>query len=323
MNNGLNEVLLEQIGQQILNARHILVVSHVRPDGDAVGSLLGLGLSLQAAGKDVQMALTDGVPSTFRYLEGSDQIRRRPQGVFDLACVVDCSDLIRTGEALNGHPPDINIDHHVTNQNFAQINLVDPSAVATAQILADLLPGLDLPVTQPVAAALLTGLITDTLGFRTSNMNPRALRLAADLMEQGVDLPELYRQALFQRSFEATRYWGYGLRQLQREGRLAWTSLTQADRQAVGYPGRDDADLINILSSIEDVDVVVIFVEQPNQHVKVSWRAQPGFDVSQVALSFGGGGHPAASGADVSGSIEEVRPRVLDSTRLVVSKQKK
>ncbi|HEX7973100.1 MAG TPA: DHHA1 domain-containing protein, partial [Anaerolineales bacterium] len=178
-------------------------------------------------------------------------------------------------------------------------------------------------VTQPVAAALLTGLITDTLGFRTSNMNPRALRLAADLMEQGVDLPELYRQALFQRSFEATRYWGYGLRQLQREGRLAWTSLTQADRQAVGYPGRDDADLINILSSIEDVDVVVIFVEQPNQHVKVSWRAQPGFDVSQVALSFGGGGHPAASGADVSGSIEEVRPRVLDSTRLVVSKQKK
>lgn len=316
--NPANDTIVQNIGQNLYAAQNILVVSHVRPDGDAVGSLLGLGLSLQAAGKDVQMALADGVPSNFRHLQGSEQIRRRPQGKFDLVCVVDCSDLKRAGETINGQTPQINIDHHVTNLNFAIVNLVDTHAVATAQILAELLPKLDLPITQPVAAALLTGLISDTLGFRTSNMNPQALRLAASLMEYGADLPELYRLALIERSYEATQYWGYGLRSMQREGRLAWTCLTLADRQAVGYPGRDDADLINILASIEDIDVVIIFVEQTSKRVKVSWRAQPGFDVSQIALQFGGGGHPPASGADLPGSMEEVIPRVLEATRPLV-----
>ncbi len=311
--------LLNQVRQQLESAQRVLVVSHIRPDGDAIGSLLGWGLSLQAAGKDVQMVLSDGVPSSYCHLSGSEQIRSRPNGSFDWVVVLDCSDLKRAGNVLNGNGlPDLNVDHHITNLNFAKINLVDPAAVATSEILAGLIESLELPLTQPVAAALLTGIITDTIGFRTSNMTPKVLRLAANLMEHGGDLAELYHQALVKRSFEATRFWASGLNQLERDGRLVWATLTQADRKAAGYSGRDDADLINVLSSIEDSDIAVIFVEQPNNSVKVSWRAQPGFDVSKLAVKFGGGGHPAASGAEIQGSLESNRPVVLKATREIL-----
>ncbi len=305
----------QEIGERLKNAGSVVIFSHIRPDGDAVGSLLGLGLALQEAGKRVQMVLSDGVPSSFHHLPASDQVVRRPSGEYDLAVVVDCSDTLRVGPALDGYSrPDINIDHHITNLNFATMNLVEPKAVATSAILGDYLPHWGFPITPPVAAALLTGLISDTLGFRTSNMTPHALRLAADLMELGTDLPELYSQALVRRSFQAARYWGQGLSRLQRQDRLVWTSLTLEDRLVADYPGKDDADLINILSSIEDADISVIFVEQKKGKVKVSWRSQPGFDVSQIALSFGGGGHAAASGAEISGSLAEVQEKVLAQT---------
>jgi phosphoesterase RecJ-like protein len=300
----------------IVNAQRVLVVSHIRPDGDAIGSLLGLGLSLQAAGKDVQMVSEDGVPASLRHLDPERQVRSRPEGAFDLICVVDCSDLERTGKTLRDlGQPHVNIDHHRTNLNFAQLNIVYDTAVATAEILFQLLLQLELPIPTPAAAALLTGLITDTIGFRTSNMTPTAMRMAAELMDRGLNLPELYQKALVNRSFEAVKLWANGLAKIEKEDRLVYTVLTLQDRQAAGYAGRDDADLINILSSIDGADVALILVEQPNKRVKVSWRAVPGVDVSQVALSFGGGGHAAASGAELMGDLSEVLPLVLDKTR--------
>lgn len=313
------EALLPEAAACLADARSILVASHLRPDGDAIGSVLGMGLALQAAGKDVQMVLSDGLPASYRHLEGSQQVRSRPEAPFDFSIVLDCSDLTRLGHALNDTLPDLNIDHHITNLCFARFNLIDTGAVATAEIVAGLLPAFNLPLTLPVAAALLTGIVTDTLGFRTSNMTPRALRIAADLMELGANLPELYQRSLIWRSFEASRYWGKGLAQLERDGRLIWATLTLVDREAVGYPGRDDADLINVLSSITDADISIIFVEQTRHRVKVSWRAQPGFDVSQIALKFGGGGHPAASGAEIMGDLETVKRAVLEATRTLLN----
>jgi phosphoesterase RecJ-like protein len=305
----------QEIGRQLRDARRILICSHIRPDGDAIGSLLGMGLALQEAGKQVQMVLSDGIPASFRHLPGSNQVVKKASGQFDLKVVVDCSDMPRTGTALNGYePPDVNIDHHITNLNFARLNLVIPQAVATSAILAEYLPKWGFQPTPPVAAALLSGLISDTLGFRTSNMTPEALRLAADLMEVGTDLPELYSRALVRRSFESACYWGQGLIKLERKGKVVWTSLTLADREAAGYPGNDDADLINVLSSIDDSDVAIIFVEQRGGKIKVSWRAVPGVDVSAVALSFGGGGHAAASGAEIIGTMAEVQGLVLSQT---------
>lgn len=312
----MNKAWVHTVSHKFQAAEKILIVSHIRPDGDAIGSVLGLGLSLQFVGKHVQMVLSDGIPQTFHHLEGVEQLKQHAEGEFDLICVLDCSDLQRTGKALNGYSqPDINIDHHITNLEFAQINLVDTQAVATAEILAGLIQALNLPMPPSVASALLTGLITDTIGFRTSNVGPDSLRLAASLMEHGANLSELYRLALITRTFEAARFWATGLSTLEKEDRMVWATLTLADRKAVGYPGRDDADLVTVLASIEGADVALIFIEQPDNHVKVSWRAQPGFDVSQIALQFGGGGHPPASGADIPGRLDEVKASVLAATR--------
>lgn len=313
---GLPAELVSTAGKAILAAGRVLVVSHIRPDGDAIGSLLGLSLSLRAAGKEVRMVLSDGVPSSFNHLLGVREIHRRPKGEYDLIIVVDCSDLSRTGAALEGmDTPDLNIDHHVTNTAFGRINLIEPRAVATAEILAVLLEALALPIQPPAASALLTGLITDTIGFRTSNMTPEALRLAASLVEKGADLPGLYQASLVNRSFSATRLWGAGLSRLERAGRLVWTDLPMQAREESGYHGKDDADLINILSAIEEADIALIFLEQGNGHIKVSWRAKPGFDISQLALSFGGGGHPAAAGADIPGTLADVRQMVIEATQ--------
>lgn len=309
--------LNEQIKKRVSNATSILVVSHVRPDGDAIGSLLALGLALQQAGKSVQMVLNDGVPASFRHLPGSGQIRKEPQGEVDLFITVDCADFKRTGKQLeNFRKPDINIDHHITNERFGQVNLIEPEAVATAAILTDYLPAWGLTITPDVAAALVTGIVTDTLGFRTSNTTPAALRQTATLMETGIDMPELYSRALLRHSYVAARYWGAGLSSLKTEDGIVYATLTMADRKSTGYNGNDDADLINMISSIEDHTVGMIFVEQHDQHVKISWRAlQPGIDVSQIAKQFGGGGHAAAAGADIAGTLEEIQPRVLTATR--------
>ncbi len=311
---------LQEAGKIVEASQKILIISHTRPDGDAVGSVLGLGLALQAAGKEVQMILEDGVPKSFHHLAGSDQIQKRAHDVYECSIVVDCSDLTRTGNIfLDAPPPDINIDHHNTNLDFGQVNLVDPLAAATTEILAQIMPDWNLSIDIPIADALLTGLITDTLGFRVASMRPNTLRVAADLFEVGADLTTLYDKALLTRSFKAARYWGTGLSSLQLEGRLLWTQLTLEDRLTADYPGRDDADLINILQTVDDADVFVIFIEQNNGTVKVSWRARRGFDVSQVALKFGGGGHKPAAGAEIHGSLDAVIEDVLAATRPILN----
>lgn len=304
-------------------ANNILITSHKRPDGDAIGSILGLGLALREVGKEVQMVLVDGVPNTFQHLEGSERITKRLKGGYDTSVVLDCSDLLRVGPVFeNGAFPNINIDHHVTNLNFAQINFVDQNVPATAEILAELIPNLGLTISKPTADALLTGILTDTLGFRTLNIHPQTLRVAANLMELGGNLPFLYQKALNNRSYEAIQYWNTGLATLEKDDRLVWASLTIEDRKTIGYPGRDDADLINVLASIEGFAIAMIFVEQPNETVKVSWRAQKGFDVSQIARSFGGGGHKPAAGAEIKGDLDFVKSEVLDLTRAYLKSQK-
>ncbi|MGB7096415.1 MAG: DHHA1 domain-containing protein, partial [Anaerolineales bacterium] len=282
-------------------------------------SLLGLGLSLQDSGKDVQMVLSDGIPEIFRHLPGSEQVKKKSEGEFDLTLVVDCSDRSRAGDALNGISlPDANIDHHPTNTMFGRHNLIDKSAVATAEILGRYLPEYNFSITKQVADALLFGMITDTLGFRTHNMTAHAMKTAANLMEAGGDLPGLYQRGLLSRSYAAARYWGAGLSNLERDGSIIWATLTLKDRSSASYPGRDDADLINFLSTIDAIDVVILFIEQEREQVKVSWRATPAYDVSQVAVNFGGGGHKAAAGASVEGDLEKVRANVINTTKMML-----
>ncbi len=305
------------IKDRLSTAQNILITSHVRPDGDAIGSLLGLGLALENAGKDVQMVLEGGVPKSFRHLASSNRVQKKAGQGFELFITLDCADFKRAGESFQAlEKPDINIDHHITNEQFGVLNLVESDEVATAAILTKYLPAWGFEITPFAAQALLTGLITDTLGFRTSNMTPEALRYAALLMEIGADISDLYMRALVRRSYAAARYWGAGLSRLERSEDIVWSVLTLDDRKVCGYNGDDDADLINMISEIEGSKVGLIFVEQPTGHVKVSWRGlEKGIDVSIVANHFGGGGHAPAAGATIKGHLDELQPLILKTTR--------
>jgi phosphoesterase RecJ-like protein len=308
--------ILGEIKKCFDESKNVIIASHVRPDGDAIGSLLGLGLALKNAGKAVQMVLVDGVPGSFKHLEGSELIVKEPTGEFDTFITVDCADFKRVGKFFESfRRPDVNIDHHKTNERFGTISLIEPEEVATAAILANHLPTWGFEITKPIAAGLLTGIITDTLGFRTLNTNPSALRLCAMLMETGVNMTDLYMRSLVHKTFPAARYWGAGLSSLEEKNGIVWGTLTLEDRKRSGYGGNDDADLINMISAIHGNKVGMVFVEQSDKHVKISWRAlEDGIDVSPIAKQFGGGGHAAAAGADIPGSLDEIQPLVLKAT---------
>ncbi len=315
----MSDALNLQIKQTFERSQRILLTAHIRPDGDAISALLALSYALRSAGKEVQAVFKDGVAEIFQYLPGWEIVKRTVKGDFDLVVILDCSDLDRIGEVIGDRIADLNIDHHVTNVLFGKINLVEPQAVATCAVLAEHMPAWGLTIDQTIAGLLLNGIITDTIGFRTTNMTPAALRLAADLMELGADLPGLYSKALMQRPFEAVRYWGFGLKNLKREDRLIWTTLSLTERKEAQYPGTDDADLNNILSNVNDCDISILFIEQKHKKVKVSWRAQNGYDVSRLAFSFGGGGHKAAAGVEIQGEMDEVLEKVLVETKKLMN----
>ena len=306
--------IIDQIKQALDAVNSVGITTHVRPDGDAIGSVLGLGLALAAKNKQVQMVLPSGVSHTFRHLEGSHLIQKAFTAPCELYISVDCADLKRSRGLPEGCHFDINIDHHITNERFATINLIDPDAVATCAILTELLPKVDLPITRQVADALLTGIVSDSIGYRTSNTNIKALKLSTILMKAGADLYALYNKALISRPFNAAKYWGYALARMQRKDGLVWTSLTLEDRANSGYKLDDDADLTNLLSSIEESRVSVLFVEQSKSKNKISWRSVPGVDVSVLAAEYNGGGHPAAAGAELNKSLQETETLVVART---------
>ncbi|MBI3241617.1 MAG: bifunctional oligoribonuclease/PAP phosphatase NrnA [Chloroflexi bacterium] len=309
----------------IASAQRILLLTHVSPDGDAMGSLLGLHWALKACGKETLPVSADGCPDTFRFLPGSAEVANRAKEPFDLVITLDCADLGRAGkpaEAL-GQPPDINIDHHATNPGFGRLNFVTPEAASTAEIIFDLLPQFGLPLTGPAAECLLCGVVSDTLGFRTSNTTAKVLTTAQKLMAAGADLPRIYDHALNRRSFNAVQLWGQALARATLSDGLAWTTIPLSIKQAVGYNGKGDADLINVLTTINEADVFLIFVEHEKDEVKVSWRARPGWDVAKIAQSFGGGGHVSAAGANLKNiSLAEAEEKVLAATRKIMSNAK-
>lgn len=319
----MDQSSLESLRRQIHAAQSIALVSHERPDGDAVGSLLAFSVALEKAGKRVSAHLVEGLPGSFSFLPGSELVESSLPDAADMWFFVDCSDADRSGfpHQQIPQPIDLNVDHHPTNTRFAKINIVDPQAASTTQLLFDLLPAMGLDLDTDVATNLLAGLVTDTIGFRTQNVTPQVLEQAAVLMRRGASLAELYERLLVKQKYVTVQYWGRGLDRMQRSDGVVWASLTLEDRHKINYPGSDDADLVNILSSIQDTQIAIVFVEQKGGKVKVSWRSRPEHDVSGIALSFGGGGHRQAAGATIEGALEEVQVRVLAATEALLIPQ--
>lgn len=300
------------------SAHTVAIVSHVHPDGDAVGSLLGLGHMLRAAGLTVTLALADPVPHNVHFLPGAQAIVRRVSVRPDVLVAVDSGDRARLGDAVPAEwTIDLNVDHHKTNTFYGRHNVVVPDAPSTTAVLAEYASAWALSIVPEAALALLTGLLTDTLGLRTASVTPETLRLAARLMEAGADLSTAYYEALVAKSAAEIRYTGRGRARARLEDGLIWSYLTRQDRVETGFDEPDDAGLVNALLHAREADLAVVFIEtdQPDE-IKVSWRAKRGWDVGDLARAFGGGGHAAAAGATLAGSLDAVQARVLAATRV-------
>jgi phosphoesterase RecJ-like protein len=306
---------LRQASQLIRSAHRPLVICHVSPDGDAVGSLTGLGRALRQMDLEPILACPDPIPTRFDFIPGSEAIVQDVNTSFDLVISVDCSDLERLGHFPQTPTfesvPLLNIDHHVTNLNFGAVNLVDVQASSTAEVVLRLLEHMAVPLDAELSTCLLTGIVADTRGFRTNNVTIQVMETALKLMKAGAPLPEIAHHSLDRRSTAVVRLWGEALSQLHIEDRVLWTSIPLEKRRAVGYVGNGDAGLVNFLVSADDADAAVVFVEQEDGRIEVGLRARVGFDVAQVALQFGGGGHALAAGCNLPGPLEEAQDCLL------------
>ena len=317
---------LRQASQLIHRAHRPLLVCHVAPDGDALGSLTGLNRALQQMDRSPIAACEDPIPSRFDYIPGVEAVVRDVVAPFDLVVALDCSDLRRMGNFselphFNEHPL-LNIDHHVTNVQFGDVNVVDARASSTAEVLLNLLDFMGVQLDDMLATSLLAGIVTDTRGFRTNNVTPRVLEAALRLTEAGASLSYVSQYGLDQRPMVAVRLWGDALSRLGFEDGIIWTSVPLAMRREIGYQGNGDAGLASFLVSADEADVSVVFVEQEDGSIDVGMRAVPGFNVAEFALRLGGGGHALAAGFGIDGPLEEARERVLDALQADVARQR-
>jgi phosphoesterase RecJ-like protein len=321
----LEQACLERAHRLIKSAQRPLLICHIAPDGDAVGSLVGLGRALRQVGLEPILACPDPIPPDLSFIPGVEKVTKDVDAPFDLVISLDCSDRDRLGHLPQlpafTDAPLLNIDHHVTNSDYGDVNVVDPHASSTAEIVLHLLEYMAIPLDTEIATALLTGIVADTRGFRTSNVAPQVMATALRLMEAGASLPYIAFHSLDSHPTSALRLWGAALSQFQIEDRVIWTSIPLAMRQATGYTDNGDAGLASFLLSAEDADIAVVFVEREEGSVEVGLRAVAGFDVAQVALQFGGGGHALAAGCDLPGPLAEARSRLLAALKPGLAEQ--
>jgi len=312
--------MMSEAARAIREARRVLVAAHLGPDVDAVGSVLAVGHMLAALGIERQLLLRDGLPYEGADLPGAGEIVRGPTGGFDLAVILDCPTLERIGEAAAslGDTAILNIDHHVTNTRFGCLNLVDDTISSTCQLVLRLVAGLGQPLSETLATCILTGLVGDTQGFRTSNTDWRALSDARTLLAAGADLWLANRRVFNNRPRGHLALWGGVLAAASLEDGLVWATIPRPLRLQAGVADDDAAGIVNFLIGTQGTKAAALFSEQSGGTVDVNLRSVPGVDVAAVAAEFGGGGHRQAAGFTVAGTLDGVRDEVLARLRQVV-----
>lgn len=310
--------------QLIQIAAHILIICHIMPDGDAIGSLLGVGWALRKLGKSCTLACVDPVPDKYKFLPGHEEIRNKSAGDEELIITLDASDTERLGTlynaALFGRTPVINIDHHITNIRFGRVNWVEQTA-STAELGLALTEGMSIPLDANIAACLLTGLVTDTRCFRTPNTTQAVLGHATALMDAGASLAEITEKAFGQNSLTRLCIWGKALASATVRDGLIWARLRLEDFKSCDASWQDTEDLVSFLLSTRGINASLLLQEREPGKVEASMRAVRGVNIANVALGLGGGGHPQASGCTVSGTMEQVEAQVLSALSQALREQ--
>lgn len=315
---------LEQIGDVLRSHQSFVLISHVRPDGDAIGSQIALGFSLMAAGKTVRLINEDGLPDNLVFMAGAGKIETPPADPLDVevAIALDTATKPRLGDAaLNAASKAkiwLNIDHHVSNPRYGDLNFIDSTSPATGQILYDLIKALDLPLPEETRDAIYVAVSTDTGSFQYPSTTAKTYEMAADLIRRGLDVGTLNSQTYDNHPYRRVELMRALLNtlELSSDGLVANWELRDQTRLDLELRPEDSEGLIDIIRAIRGVQLAVFFEELPDGKIRVSMRSKDRrLDVCQIALEFGGGGHSLAAGIRMKGPIADAKALVLAAIR--------
>ncbi len=312
---------LDEIVDVIREKNNFLITSHVNPEGDSIGSLIAMFLVLEKMGKKAVMGISDKVPENLKFLPGADRIRQELDSGFspDVAIVLDCPVIERVGWISNFIDEStfiINIDHHISNSSFANINWVEPDSSSVGEILYELFKKLKVDIDTDIAKAVYTAIITDTGGFNYDNTSKRTHMIAGELLEYGIR-PRIMQTEIFEKKELAQlRVLGKALLTIEliEEGKIAVMSLKKEMYAEEGSYDISTEDFINYPRSIKGVEVTILFKEniEVENSTSISFRSTGAIDVNELALKLGGGGHKQASGCTLRIHFNDAKARVLE-----------
>ncbi|MFH1858112.1 MAG: bifunctional oligoribonuclease/PAP phosphatase NrnA [Candidatus Omnitrophota bacterium] len=309
-----------KIIRSIRRHRRFLIASHVNPEGDSLGSALALRRLLLALGKRAEVVLDGSIPEAYRFLPDAACIRKTPSVSYDVAFVIDCPVLDRIGRIqrfLDKQKPLCVIDHHVSSDRFGTVNWIDPKCAAVGEMVHALYKALKVKIALPEAINLYVSLVTDTGSFRYSNTTAKVHALASQLIRKGIRPVEVSSQLFESCTVTSRRLLGLALQTLcvGNGGKLAWLWVTRKMVSRCSSSPEETEGFVDVARSIRGVRAAVFFKEEKEGVIKVSFRAKGSFDVNRIARRFGGGGHRAASGCLLPGTLEKVRTAVLKEVR--------
>uniref|UniRef100_A0A7C3RJA1 Bifunctional oligoribonuclease/PAP phosphatase NrnA n=1 Tax=Dictyoglomus thermophilum TaxID=14 RepID=A0A7C3RJA1_DICTH len=297
-----------------------ILFTHINPDGDAIGSILGFYYFLLEIGKKPYIFLNSPIPSFYRFLlKGDVNTISNLDRSYNIGIVFDCSDIYRVKEDLNVKEKTkilINIDHHTSNSKFGDINIINEKASSVTEIIYDILTKSKFNISINVAACLLTGLITDTGSFRFSNTTPKSLKVASNLVKIGVDISSISKEIYEKRKLSSLKLLGISLLRINVDKDIAWSFINMEDMEKYNATLEDTEGIIDNLRMLKDVRVVVFFYPINEKTLKVSLRSKDNrIDVSKFAQSFGGGGHKEAAGFQVKNNNSDVYNLVINKLK--------
>jgi phosphoesterase RecJ-like protein len=308
-----------EVRRFIAEAREIGCLAHKDADADSLGSALAFADAARRTGRRVWVIVPNPVPRLLRHLPGFEEIAPEPPPL-DLLFTFDCASVHRFGDRadlVKRTPRVVNVDHHASNDGFGTVNVVEPTASATGQVVYDLLRALQYPISKEAATNLYAALLTDTGGFRHENTTEAALRLGADLVGLGADPGWVALRSYKSRSISQLRLEGLAIARMRTEdgGRLVWSEVTQAMLEEAGATMEESEGVIDQLQTVEPMKAAILFKESAARLTKVSVRSRDEVDATHICIPFGGGGHRRAAGAELSEPLAVARERVLKVAR--------
>jgi phosphoesterase RecJ-like protein len=301
----------------IRRGHRFAICSHARPDGDALGAMLGCAMILEQLGKRTEMVSADPVPQIYRGLPCAQSIRHVQciEGEYDAVILLECDGIQRSRiGGLEGRFL-VNIDHHATGRTFGNVNWIDTSACAVAEMIYRLAIAVGAEVTPQIATCLYAGVLTDTGSFCYEGTDAHAFEVARELVGRGADPAGIAREVYFSNPLSKMLLLGAALSNLHRDGRLAWLWVTHADMARTGAAEEDCEGIVNYAIGIAGVEGAVLLRELPDQRVRLSLRSKGALNVARIAAGLGGGGHLHAGGCTVDGPVREATDRILHTMR--------